>query len=406
MVPTLRKLSSIFISLLVLLIGHGLQQTLLPLVGQSYGWSSAAIGVTGAAYFCGFILGCFRIPRWVRRVGHARVFAACAGLAIVAILMVTYWPHIVAWMVVRALTGFCFAGLYLIIESWLNEQAPSESRGSILSLYGFISLAAMAAGQMLVTTDLGEGSVLVAIILALAILPIALTSTTQPEQPYDVEPAFGDAYRASQVAPVCAATSGFVMGLVWSSGAVYASSATADTTAGPAFIISMLLGGLCTQLPAGRISDIVDRRFVLLSLASAGLIASLTGIFGTSSVVQLTVIAFFLGAAALPMYSLAIAHANDNAEGQFLAIGGALLVANAAGAVAGPLMYAGLAATGLTDSFFYIMATAFLISLVWTAQRIAVHDVEREYFEPFQAVPRTTQAAVELDPRAEADSQT
>ena len=143
MSAAIRSLISLFLSLTILLIGHGLQQTLLPLYAQSIGWSPAEVGLTGSAYFLGLILGCLSIPMFIRRVGHIRVFAACAGLAIMAILMTAKWEVLTVWLLCRAVIGLSFAGLYMIFESWLNEQSPNEMRGYVLSFYGFLSLAAM-----------------------------------------------------------------------------------------------------------------------------------------------------------------------------------------------------------------------------------------------------------------------
>lgn len=406
MIVTVRKLTSIFVSLAILLTGHGLQQTLLPMAGQMLGWSNAAISLTGAAYFSGFILGCYRIPKWISQVGHARVFAACAGLSVAAILLVAGWQTLPAWLLLRALTGFCFAGLYLIFESWLNEQAPDRLRGSILSLYGFVSLAAMAFGQLLVTADLTAGTMLAATIFALAILPVALTTIAQPSVPQEVELSFRAAYRASQVAPICAAISGFVMGLVWSSGAVFATSSTGDVEAGATFIAFTLLGGLCCQLPLGRLSDWVDRRWVILGVGVTGCATIAIGFAWQDHLTVLYAVGFAIGGTAMPMYSLAIAHANDNAVGQFLPIGGAILVANGIGSIIGPVTYSGFAALGMGRTFLVVVGLAYLAGSAWTVMRLSVHDVPREHYEPYQTVPRTTQAAVELDPRAEANAST
>ena len=230
------------------------------------GWSPATIGITGSAYFLGFILGCYFIPMLIRRVGHIRVFAVCSGLAIVSILTVQKWQLIPVWITARAVTGLAFAGLYMILESWLNERSPSESRGAVLSFYGFVSLVAMSLGQLFVfDANINEGATVVAIIFGLAIFPVALTTSPQPEIPSEVTLSFAQAYRASQVGPILAGVSGFVMGLVWSNGAVYANAVEPDI--GANFIAATLIGGLVCQFPAGRLSDWIDRRWVLLGLS-------------------------------------------------------------------------------------------------------------------------------------------
>ena len=134
MVSTIARLPSLFVGLSVLLLGHGLQQTLIPLSAATLGWPNAQIAMLGAGYFCGFIIGCYRIPQWIRRVRHARVFSANAGLAVLAVLCFKFSNDLWAWIALRVLTGFSFAGLYLVIESWLNSATPNERRGTVMSL--------------------------------------------------------------------------------------------------------------------------------------------------------------------------------------------------------------------------------------------------------------------------------
>lgn len=401
MSTAIRSLFSLFLSLTILLIGHGLQQTLLPLYAQSIGWSPAEVGLTGSAYFLGFILGCLCIPMLIRRVGHVRVFAACSGLAIIAILMTAKWQHVAIWSLCRTVTGISFAGLYMIFESWLNEQSSNEMRGSVLSFYGFLSLAAMAIGQLLLfDIQIGEGSTLVAIFFALAIIPVALTTSPQPQIPTEVSLSFTAAYRASQVGPVMAAVSGFVMGLVWSNGAVYVSNLSSSTDVGANFILFTLIGGLIVQLPAGRLSDHHDRRWVLLALSIIGCACiAFAQLQGPLSELGLNSLAFAIGGTAMPMYSLAIAHANDNAEGKFMVIASAMLVANGLGLTIGPLVYAGLNQAGYVDIYFVIIAIVYALGAMWIILRLSVHESLGEHYEPYQNVPKTTLGAADLDPR-------
>jgi MFS family permease len=236
----------------------------------------------------------------------------------------------------------------------------------------------------------------------LAIYPIALTGVAQPEVPKDVKLSFRVTYRASQVAPVASGISGFVMGMAWSVGAVFATETLETPSAGSDFITMLLLGGICSLIPLGRLSDRVDRRFVVLGISLIGSAAGLYAWVDQPTYKMLMFTAFVIGATAMPLYSLAIAHANDNASTDFLVVGGTLLVANGIGAVSAPLIYAGLTATLWShDIFFLFVGLGFLLNTVWTAYRLTFHSVARKYFEPYQPVSQTTLGAVELDPRAE-----
>ncbi len=402
MISTLTRLSSLFAGLSVLLIGHGLQQTLIPLTASTFGWSMSQISLLGAGYFCGFIIGCYRIPLWIRRVRHARVFAATAGLAVFAVLCFEFTDELWAWVALRALTGFSFAGLYLVIESWLNSATPNNRRGTIMSFYSVASLLALTGGQWFATLDLSTGIVLVAMFFSLAIYPIALTGAHQPDIPNSVNLSFSETYKTSQVAPLNAAAAGFVMALAWSVGAVVAVESLNDSNVGTDFISFVLLGGVFSLLPIGRLSDHVDRRWVMFVTSAIGAAVALYAWLSSPSYTSVMGAGFVVGATAMPLYSLAIAHANDNAKDNFLIVGGTLLVANGIGAVLAPLLFAGLAAFfRIQGLFFLLIGCGFVITSLWTAWRLAVHPVERSYFEPYQPISRTTFGVVELDPRAD-----
>lgn len=402
MVSTLTRLSSIFVSLSVLLLGHGLQQTLIPLSAVALGWSTSLIALLGAGYFCGFIIGCYRIPRWIRRVRHARVFAANAGLAVLAVLCFKFTNDLWAWIVLRALTGFSFAGLYLVIESWLNSATPNERRGTVMSFYTVLSLLALTVGQWFATLDLTTGIVLVAIAFSVAIYPIALSGTSQPDVPSNVSLSFSETYNASQVAPLNAAAAGFIMALAWSVGAVFAAESLNSPHVGTTFVSFVLLGGVFSLLPIGRLSDRLDRRWVMFGTSAIGAATATYAWYTPASFTLIMGSGFVIGATAMPLYSLAIAHANDNAQDNFLIVGGTLLVANGIGAVVAPLLYAVLTAyLSIQDPFFLLISLGFFLTSLWTFARIVIHPVERNYFEPYQPVSRTTFGAVELDPRAD-----
>ena len=306
------------------------------------------------------------------------------------------------WLALRALTGFCFAGIYLVIESWLNSATPNDRRGTVMSLYSVVSLLALTAGQWFAAVDLATGIVLVAIAFSAAIYPIALTDTHQPDVPNNVSLSFSETYQTSQVAPVNAAAAGFIMGLAWSIGAVFAAETLNTPDAASDFISLVLLGGVFSLLPIGRVSDLLDRRWVMFLTSSVG--AGAAGFAWLSPPTYWVIMGagFIVGATAMPLYSLAIAHANDNAKDNFLVVGGTLLMANGVGSVCAPTLYALLATFfELPGLFFLLIGCAFVVTSLWTAARIGVHPVERHYFEPYQPVSRTTFGAVELDPRAE-----
>lgn len=401
MVSPLSSLNSLFLSVTILLLGHGLQQTVIPFAGADAGWSNSQISLLGAGYFLGFIGGCIGMPILVRNVGHVRVFTSCIALLIVAVLCISIWSLLPLWIALRVLTGIAMAGAYLIIESWLNERAPEGRRGAVVSLYSFLCIAALMMAQIL----LQQGStvpmlVLIAILMALAIVPVALTQAPLPTPPQQVQMDLGFAYRASQAGFLCAGFSGLVMGTLWSAGAITLAQAFGDNTAGAGFLLWMLLGGLVAQLPVGRLSDRFDRRWMLLSLALLGLIASLAWMFLLLPTLwNMRLLAFVLGGTAMPMYAVAVAQANDNADGRFLQIASAMLVANGIGSISGPLLYAALSSFEVPQAMFALLVLGYSLAALWTTLQLCLHDASMAYREPFQPIPKTTQGAAALDPR-------
>lgn len=382
----------------VLLAGHGLQLTLLPLKAQALGWTNSSIGLTGSAYYLGFMLGCLTIPRLIRRVGHIRAHAVAVAVATGALLSASLSESYPLWLLLRLLTGWGLASLYTVIESWLNDEVPDENRGTLLAVYTMISLGAMIGGQMLLEIEgltLHDLFAVGALLLVTAAIPIALTEHRQPGIPAEVKFSWRFVFGASQVGLICAGLSGLVAGLLWSVGVVYVSEYVNDPAAGARFMAAVLLGGLTFQFPVGRLSDRFDRRWAILMLGVLGATASglwlLAGLLlGDLNQGWLYLLGFLCGAAALPMYSISIAHANDNADGRFLEIASGMLMSNALGAVIGPVVYSGGKALGLADGLMMIIFLAFTAAVVWTALRMRAHTVRRRHFEPYQPLPRTS----------------
>ena len=390
----------------VLLAGHGLQLTLLPLEAHTFGWSTSAIGLTGSAYYLGFIFGCLSIAHLIRRVGHIRAHAAAVAAATLAILLASMSESYWLWLVLRFLTGWSLASLYTVIESWLNETVEDGRRGAVLAIYTMISLGAMVAGQVLVELDVFELDDLfavAAVLIVAAAIPVALTEQRQPSVPHELQFNWRVAFDASQVGLVCAGLSGLVAGLLWTVGVVVAAESLADPAAGARFIAAVLMGGLVLQFPAGRLSDLVDRRWVILLLGLIGTVAAGLWVFDVLAGAGLYLVGFLCGGAAMPMYAISIAHANDNANGHFLPIASGMLMANALGAVSGPFIYSLGQLLEIEDGLLIIVLGAFALSVIWTSLRIRSHPVQRAHFEPYQPLPKTSPEVLAMDPRIDAE---
>ena len=384
----------------ILMTGHGLQFTLLPVHALSIGWSSTQIGVTGAAYFVGFITGCSVVPATVSAVGHIRAFMVLAALATASLLTAALLVEIWAWLPLRFATGFALAGLYMIIESWLTDISPREQRGSVLTVYLAVSLLGMAAGQLplmfAASIDL-DLFLVAALLLCVAIIPIGLTRTPTPSPIPGIRVTPATLVRASRVAVVCAVVTGMVNGSFWTLGAVVATELGLDATQVAIFISLGVLGGAFAQLPAGRISDRMDRRIVIAALTATGAVVSaLAVVLSAGGPMFLYGAIALLCASSMPVYALCVALATDKTELTVVEVTSGMLLANGIGSVVGPII-AGQVVSGIGARMFFAFSGVCLGSAaVWTVYRILVFERSDRHDLHKPMLPRTTQAVAEL----------
>ena len=401
----LATVTSLLMSTALLLIAHGMQLTLLPLRASANGLSDFMIGISASCYFLGFIVGCIGVPATIARVGHIRSFAVLTAVmtsAILCVEMLDDWHYL---LLLRFLTGVAIAGLYTVIESWLNSQATAESRGRILSIYTFILLLSMALGQALINVGPIESATpftLAAVFMVLAIVPVGLTRKLAPAPVEATRVSFSLLYRRSRTAFAGALVSGLVVGSFWSLGAVFARASGGSQSDISWFISTAILGGALLQYPIGLLSDRIDRRRVLLYLClggalSCGAVAASTG----SSSWHLPAV-FLFGAMVMPMYGMALAIAADVSEGkEFVQIGTSVLLLNAIGGVSAPLLLGKLMSLLGAPALFWSLAVICLLFMAYigvqirSTQRISVAQQLPFAVSASEVAP----ASFDLDPR-------
>jgi MFS family permease len=404
----LLPITGLLLSVASLLIGHGLQLTLIPLRGELLGWSATEIGITGSTYFLGFVVGCLVIPRTIAQVGHIRTFAVLAALATAVILLVELSNSLALWLLLRFTTGCSLSGLYMVIESWLNEKSPNELRGAILSLYAMLTMVAIAGGQLFLGASSPADATLfmvAALFMCLSILPVGLTRSTAPQPVHEVHFRPRQLFRTSQVSVVAALLGGMVTGTFWALGPLYASSRNLTPENVGLFMTAVILGGAALQFPLGRLSDRLDRRVVILGVTSCGAAATLAMWWFTPDGSDwLFALAFLFGATSMPLYALCVAHANDNiSDSTFVETASGILMMNSIGSVLGPTVAAPLMSLFGSSAMFAFATLAHLVSAIWCLVRLRAHTVERGHYQPFASLPKTTQGAIDLDPRTEPD---
>jgi len=324
------------------MLGNGLQGSLLGLRATLEGFPTAITGVVMSGYYIGFLAGSTLAPRVVKRVGHIRVFAALASLASAAALLHVVFIDPVTWMVMRLMTGFSYAGLYVVAESWLNARSTNQTRGQLLSVYMVVMLGGMASGQLLLNVADPQGFVpfiLVSVLVSLALVPVSLTAAPAPE--FDTARRVGliELYRISPLGIVGCMAVGVAHGAFFAMGAVYGEKLGLSLAGISIFMGLFIAGGVLLQWPIGRLSDRFDRRVVLTVatfLAAAAALAGLVTAAGDG--VPFFAAIGILGGMSLPLYSLCLAHTNDYLDtAQVVGASSALVLVTGIGSIFGPL---------------------------------------------------------------------
>jgi MFS family permease len=310
-----------------------------------------------SSYFVGFLAGAITTPKAVGQVGHVRVFAALASTASTAALVHAVFVEPWVWGGMRFLTGFCYAGLYIVAESWLNDRATNETRGSMLSVYMVVVLGGMAGGQFLL--NLADPNsfvlfVLASVLVSMALVPISVSVIPTPDFTTPEPLGLRALYRTSPLGTIGSLGTGMANGALFSMGAVYAGAAGLSVAQIAFFMSMMILGGMAFQWPIGRLSDRYDRRRVLTAVTfAAALAALLAALVAGGEVAGLYAMMFLLGGMSFPMYSLCLAHTNDYlTPKQMVSASGTLMLVNGTGAIFGPVSVSLLMGEMGTNGFF------------------------------------------------------
>ena len=364
----LAPVATLLLSASILLAGQGLQATLLPVRASLETFSTFAIGSMGAAYFFGFTLGCLKGGELVRRVGHIRVFLAMSAIASAAPLVHGLVVNPLAWNLLRFLTGFCLASLYLVIESWLNESSDNSNRGLIFSTYTMITLTMMAAGQMMTLLYEPTGLqlfIIASVLFSIGAVPVALSVSPSPAQPARTDIDVRELLTVSPSGAVGCFAAGLATGSFWGLAPIFAGAVGDAVSVAAMFMASVVIGGAVTQWPLGLLSDRFGRRKVLIVVTA---LAGIAGIVLAAGMSQLDVKSAILLAAAwggfaLPVYSISVAYANDYANpSDYVRMSAGLLFVYGLGAIAGPFIASALMtwydASGL---FWFTAATHVLL---------------------------------------------
>lgn len=338
---SLRPLIPILTAAGILLGGNGLQGTLIALRGAQEGFSPAVIGFMGTAYFAGFLLGCLVIVRIMRAVGHIRAFSALAAMAACVSLVMVLMIDATVWTATRFISGFCFAGLFTVMESWLNSGVSNQDRARVLAFYRIIDLGAVTGSQFLIPIIGPEGFpifAVMAIMITLSLVPVSLGDRSNPAPPEDVRLDLRRAWEISPIAAIGCIAIGVTNSAFRTLSPVYAQDIGMSVADVATFVSISIIGGALIQYPLGHASDRHDRRTVLLVTTGLAMAAALAlALFAGGDRWLNFALVFVFGSFAMPLFSLSAAHANDRAgKNEYVMLNAALMLFYSIGAIGGP----------------------------------------------------------------------
>ena len=410
MFAQLIPVTALLVSTYFMLAGIGLGGVLVPLRASMEGWNSTDIAWVGTSYAFFFTLGCIIMPYLVRRVGHIRVFAALQTLLAMSFLLHAMAVYPLAWALIRGLGGFATAGAYMVLESWLNEKVSNENRGAIFSAYMIISMFGVACGQYVMPFSNAGGLeifMIVALLFGLALLPTALSSAQAPVPLARVSLDIKGLYFKSPAAVVGAFLTGIVNGIWLFFAPIYGESAGLSTAGIATMMACGMIGGAVAQFPFGRLSDQIDRRYVMMMGGTLGLAISIfMMVLQPQNAAMIFSGMFLFGAALFPIYALNVAHANDMADPEeFVKVSSGLLIVYGVGNIIGPQLSGRLMDSVGPSGFFVAAAGGFALytgHTLWRTFRRGATDLDdRQDFRVLPVTAAQTPETAYLDARIE-----
>ena len=388
MLTVLRNSWALLLGIMLLMLGNGMQGTLLGIRGGIEGFSTAQMSYVMAAYFAGFLIGSRMAPEMIRRVGHVRVFAALGSMISAVLIMYAAAPDWIAWAAMRVLIGFSFSGVYITAESWLNNSATNETRGQALSLYMIMQMAGIIAAQALLNFGDPSGYILFVIpsvLVSIAFTPILLSVSQAPAFETTKRLSFAALYRASPLGCVGMFLLGGVFSAQFGMSAVWGTAEGLTIKQISIFVAAIYVGGLVFQYPIGWASDLLGRRQLVLWLSAIGGVAMLLPVVFSLNFTSLLVIALLMGGVSNPLYSLLVAYTNDFLDLSDMAAASAgLLFINGLGAISGPVITGWVMEEIGPSGYFLLMGVLFLALAAYAAwrmtrRRVTVADQTASY---------------------------
>ena len=407
---------ALFLGMGALMLAYGFQGSLLGVRAVKEDFSLTATGFMMSGYFVGYFIGAITIPKLISRVGHIRIFAAFASVASLVVLVHAVFINPFVWFLLRVLTGISMVSIYTVAESWLNDRASNKNRGSVLSIYMVILYGAMGCGMFFLNFSNPinfEPFILISVITSGALIPILLTKRKPPTFK-KIEPmSLQEVYISSPFGMVSSFFYGTIQSALFTLLAVYAVGMNFSIFQISVVTFLLAISGAISQWPIGKLSDIYDRRKVIISVSFAAAFFALCAIFASgtmyydgvlgSSKLWFYIFLILFSFCSLPMFSLILAHTNDFIpKEKFVAAGASLQFTFGMGAMGGPFLCSiFMNLTNLNGFFVFLMFFHILIG-IYGIYRSRVRPVVENPDSQFVAMPQSiTPAGIELNPTTE-----
>lgn len=416
MIQVLSSAWALLLGMGLLMVGNGMQGTLLGIRGALEGFSTFEMSIVMSCYFAGFLGGSRMAPGMIRRVGHVRVFAALASLISAVMILYPTFPNIVIWSLGRVLIGFCFSAVYVTAESWLNNAADNSNRGQALSLYMIVQTLGIVIAQALLLTADPSGFILFVIpsvLVSIAVTPILLSISPTPAFDTTKPMSLRELINFSPLGCVGMFLLGGVFSAQFGMAAVYGAEAGLSVAQISMFVATFFVGSVVLQYPIGYISDRMNRRTLIAIVSVIGAAGSFVGMFFGHIFPILLASSFVVGGMSNPLYSLLIAHTNDFLEHEDMAAAsGGMVFINGLGAILGPIITGWMMGTALGPGGFYLFTAVLFIALAFYAayratQRagVAVEDTVDFVAVSASATAVAVEYAQEIAAEAEQESE-
>ena len=392
---------ALLFGMFLLMLGNGLQGTLLGVRGSIEGMSPQTMSWVMTGYFVGFLFGSQLTPNMIRRVGHVRVFAALGSLVSACLILYAAWTNPYFWFLLRIIVGFCFSGIYVVAESWLNDSSSNETRGQTLSAYLIVQMMGIVLAQAVLNFADPSGYMLfiiISVVVSLSFAPILLSVSPAPQFQTSKRMTLSQLWSISPLGVVGQFFLGAIFAALFGMASVYGTERGLTVKDISLFVAAIYFGGMILQYPIGWVSDRMDRRVLIFIVCSIGTFFSFAANL-SDNFIWLLIVAFIIGGVSNPLYSLYIAYTNDYLEHDDMAsASGGLIVLTGIGAIFGPSIVGWLLDAYGAASYFWFIGTVMAIMGSYALYRMtqtsstAVEDTST--YAP--VTPTSTPIAMEL----------